>query len=135
MASQITGYYGPTFPTIQIDKQTNYPNAANNIKKITVEEWQDLLHHTHKLPDILDKDGNFLGQNTSADGSVSIEAFNQLQETVQTQRETITTLTERLEALEAAVRNINTSSTNGIIIGDWDATKEGIQDEHGNTIG
>ena len=140
MASATSGYYGPSFPLIQIDPVTNYPNAANNIKKITVEEWQDILHHTHKLPEILDNDGNFLGQNASSDGSVSLEAFNELKNTVDSQKEIIQSqasiiadLQESIAELTQTVNSLKSSS--GIMVADWDATKEGIQDENGNTIG
>jgi hypothetical protein len=67
------GLYSPRFPKIQVDSFVNYPNAANNIIKITVEEWQDLLHHTHKVTDILDTEGNFIGSDLdiSVSGGVS----------------------------------------------------------------
>ena len=140
MATATSGYNGLKFPLIQLDANVNYPNAANNIKKVTVEEWQDLLHHTHKLSEILDDSGEFLGGEGSADGGVSVAAFNELKETVQqqaqtiqTQAETIAQLQESLSQLINTVNNINNS--NGIIIGDWDVTKPGIQDQNDNTIG
>ena len=37
-------------PKIIMESDTNYPGAVGIEKKITVEEWQDLLHHTHESP-------------------------------------------------------------------------------------
>ena len=34
-------------PLINMSNETNYPYANGIIKHITVEEWHDLLHHTH----------------------------------------------------------------------------------------
>lgn len=35
-------------PKIIMETDVNYPGAVGIEKKITVEEWQDLLHHTHE---------------------------------------------------------------------------------------
>ena len=37
-----------SYPKIIMDNNTNYPGANTNIRRITVEEWNDLLHHTHE---------------------------------------------------------------------------------------
>ena len=53
--------YTNTYPKIEVDHDINFPNSVYNIKHVTVEEWNDLLHHTHKQANILDDDGNFMG--------------------------------------------------------------------------
>ena len=37
-----------TNPKIIMETDVNYPGAVGIEKKITVEEWNDLLHHTHE---------------------------------------------------------------------------------------
>ena len=39
--------YTPKYPKILIDNSSNYPNATGIRKEITVEEWQDIMHHNH----------------------------------------------------------------------------------------
>lgn len=132
MAIATSGYYGPKYPLIVIDdKNTNYPNAANNIKKITVEEWQDLLHHTHPLAEILDAEGIRLGDAGSSD--VSLEEFNNLKNTVEAQNSLITNLQAEIAQLQTTITEM--ASRGGIEIGDWDVTQPGIQGPDGKTIG
>lgn len=142
------GVYGAKFPPIQMDGTVNYPNAQYNIKKITVEEYNDLLHHTHKLNELMDSEGHFLtgdevsvgvsssdfnalkarvesleesGTGSSSGNYATQEALQTLQELVNVQSGLITTLTNKVAALE------NASSSGGIEIGDWDVEREGIQ--------
>lgn len=118
--------YGATYPKISIDEHVNYPNAQFNIKKITVEEWNDLLHHTHKQSEILDNNGEFIGQEGAA--VVSAEEVNELKEQVNTLIEQNRALASRITALEnAGSGGGSASSDGGIFIGDWDAEKPGIQ--------
>lgn len=114
--------YGATYPKISFDEKVNYPNAQFNIKKITVEEWNDLLHHTHRQAEILDNNGEFIGQEGAA--AVSAEEVNELKEQINTLIEQNRALASRITALENAV---NESSDDSIFIGDWDAEKPGIQ--------
>ena len=104
------GLYSPRFPKIQVDSFVNYPNAANNIIKITVEEWQDLLHHTHKVTDILDTEGNFIGSDLdiSVSGGVDEETFNELKNTVQSQSETIASQAETISTQSGIIENLQT---------------------------
>ena len=104
------GLYSPKFPKIQLDSFINYPNAANNIVKITVEEWQDLLHHTHKVTDILDTEGNFIGSDLdiSVSGGVNEETFNELKNTVESQAETIATQAETISTQSGIIENLQT---------------------------
>lgn len=39
--------YAPKYPKILIDNSSNYPNAIGIRKEVTVEEWQDIMHHNH----------------------------------------------------------------------------------------
>lgn len=123
------GGYGATYPRIQTDPNINYPASQYNIQKITVEEWNDLLHHTHKLCDIQDNDGNFLDSGSSQDlsGYVKREDYDALAETV-------ASLIERVAELESRISS-GGGDLSGITIGDYDLDTPGIQDENGNTIG
>ena len=117
--------YGATYPKISIDEHVNYPNAQFNIKKITVEEWNDLLHHTHRQSEILDNNGEFIGQEGAT--AVSAEEVNELKEQVNTLIEQNRALASRITALENAGSSGSAGSDDGIFIGDWDAEKPGIQ--------
>ena len=113
--------YGATYPKISFDEKVNYPNAQFNIKKITVEEWNDLLHHTHRQAEILDNNGEFIGQEGA-------EEVNELKEQINTLIEQNRALASRITALEnAGSGGGSASSDGGIFIGDWDAEKPGIQ--------
>ena len=100
------------YPLIVIDKRQNSPNL-NRTKTLTVEEYYDLLHHTHHSSDIIGGEG---GESPSID-----ELIN----TINEMKNTITTLTARVVALENAAEDIT----------DYDLDTPGIQDINGNTIG
>ncbi len=151
MAGSSSSVYSPKFPKVQLDQKINYPNAASNIKKLTIEEWEDILHHTHQVDFLVDEEGNFINPDALPGGSggkvqVTKEEFDTLKSTVESQAELIssqseliTTLQNNITALEAKVDSLEPSgggdNTNGFIVGDWDAEQEGIQDINGNTIG
>lgn len=59
--------YGATYPKVSIDERINNPNAQFNTKRISVEEWNDLLHHTHKLSEILGGENSEAGNITAED--------------------------------------------------------------------
>lgn len=119
--------YGATFPKVTLDTNINYPNAHFNIKRITVEEWNDILHHTHKASEILDDDGNM---SSSTIARVTVEEYTEMKESIQTLIEQNTELMSRIAALENASSGSgeNTGDANGgITIGDWDVETPGIQ--------
>lgn len=79
--------YGSKFPLITIDNETNYQNASNGIRYITIEEYQDIMHHTHKVSDLVDADGNFIDGDSIPSGGgsssgISKADFDALTETV-----------------------------------------------------
>lgn len=109
MAYSYANGYSDKYPMISIDPQVNYPNASNNLKKPTVEEWQDLLHHTHKITEILDSNGQFLGnENINIGTGVSKEEYD--------------ALVDRIKAIED-----NNSGSSNIDISTL-ATKDDIED-------
>ena len=110
--------YGATYPRIVMDESVNYPNARFNIKRITVEEWNDLLHHTHKKSEIVNEDGNFLGASEPLDDSSVTEALIERVEELESQ---VTILLAKVAALE------NGSTDSGVTIGDWDVETPGTQ--------
>lgn len=121
MSQQYTGKY----PKIITDESTNSPNQ-NMYVRLTVEQYYDLLHHTHNASDII-------GINN--EGSVEptdSETIQELQSTVETLTETVTTLQNAIGDIS---EKIDKYIEEDIGIADYDATKPGIQDENGNTIG
>ena len=151
------GIYPYNFPEVNLDTQTNYPSAAGIIKKITAEEWADMLHHTHKITEITDANGNKLGSGaggtiTAYDDTEIRNLINNLQSQIttlsnnnsalQSQVETLTnennTLKENVTTLQSKVTNLENNSgsggdTDGFII-DYDIDKEGTQDINGNDV-
>jgi seryl-tRNA synthetase len=111
--------YSSEYPEIVIDQTTNSPNSNMSIR-LTVEQYHDLLHHTHKVVDLV---GN--------DKVASTEDVAELKESSTKLSESISTLESKLEELS---NKLNTYIENDIGVLDYDATKPGIQDEDGNTV-
>lgn len=137
--------YNPSkFPAIVIDKTTNYPNGKGTKKSLTIEEYQDLMHHTHKVTDLVDADGNPVDPSTFNGGGSSTtvitkKEYTELKETVETQKTTIQTMQTQITELQNKITAIESDNAkakeSSFIIGDYDVTKEGKQDSLGNTIG
>ena len=128
------GYDTYKWPEIQLDQQTNLPNAAGIIKKITAEEWADMKRHTHKISDILDANGNELGSDASGnivsyDDTEIRNLIGQLQNSINTLVQENKLLKQRVQTLE----NSSSSSGDGLLI-DFDPDSPGTQDIHGNTV-
>ena len=51
------------YPKIIMDTENNWPSAESLIKRITSEEWGDILHHTHAANDLASEDGDAGGFN------------------------------------------------------------------------
>ena len=131
--------YGATFPKVVIDESVNYPNAQYNVKSITVEEWNDLLHHTHVMHDILDNNGEFIGKEVASNiiegagggsqgggsGSASSQDVEDLKSKIESLESQLEAVTSRLAQLEQS------SGDGGIIIGDYDVETPGIQGPNG----
>jgi len=84
------GFYSYKFPEINMDNTTNYPSAAGIIKKITAEEWADMLHHTHKITEIVDANGNKLG--SGADGTITAYDDTEIKASISTLESKVQTL-------------------------------------------
>lgn len=121
MSQQYMGKY----PKIVTDESSNSPNQ-NMYVRFTVEQYYDLLHHTHNASDII-------GINNEG----QIEPSNPTE--IAELQSTIKTLTQTTQMLQNAIDNINKKVDNyieeDIGIADYDATTPGIQDENGNTVG
>lgn len=130
----VSPVYGATFPKIVVDETINYPNSATLKKNVSVEEWNDLFHHTHCISDIVDENGVALGGSGSipaSGGGVSVEEYQALQNKVTTLESTIATLQQTISTLLSDVEALKSSSgssdSDGIDVGDWDVTRPGIQ--------
>lgn len=108
--------YISQYPEITIDKSNNSPNSMQY--KLAQEEFYDLMHHTHKLSDLLIE-----GNNNNPQEIINnlINDVNELKNIIKTQNEIINKLVEHA-GISAE-------------IGDWDAITPGIQDIEGNTVG
>lgn len=92
------------YPRIIMDNNNQAVNPLCK-KNITVEEWNDLLHHTHA--------------GISNDSAEVLNAISELTTLVQNQNESITIIKEKIEKLEAYVdQDIqigDTASAHGVL--------------------
>ena len=131
--------YKSKYPKIIVDtnKSTHFNNALNH--NITVEEFYDLMHHTHSLSDLIGNSGEIVDGDIQVTVLNLVSTVNELKQTIETQQSVITELTEKTKTQEETINrlsqqvdNIVEDDSNYI---DWDLEKEGIQDLDGNTIG
>jgi hypothetical protein len=113
--------YSSKYARILVDDRNNSANDSLQ-KKITTEEYYDLMHHTHSIDTIMVDEGTM----TYGEMQEQVELLNS---TVKTQQGLIDSLTETITNLEKLIRN------NIPLVSDWDLEKEGRQDIHGNDLG
>ena len=80
--------YTSKYPTIVIDQRTNSVNESM-IKKITVEEYYDLKHHTHSISDLAVDDGGISYDQMQTMITEMSTTINQLNDIIQQQNNTI----------------------------------------------
>lgn len=147
--------YTNKYPQIIMDSRKNSANTLIQ-KRISVEDWNDLLHHTHNASDlVIDSEGTTYSdmQNTIAELNKNIDSFNttiyeqqstindlkiaiayqqntidELKNIIENQNNTISEYTVAVESLSKEVANIPSVS-------DWDVDKPGKQDSDGNDLG
>lgn len=116
----MSNMYTSKYPTIVSDKSVNSPNDGM-IKKITVEEYYDLKHHTHSISDLSTDEGdmsydemqmvvNNLTETTNAYDTIIKEQQNfitQLQESNNTLQQTVNELTETVNNASDIINNQN----------------------------
>lgn len=122
--------YTSDYPEITMDGARNSVNTGM-IKQITIEEWYDLLHHTHKVDEFVDKDLNKvrslavpldtesedlpLDQQIVSMINTLTDKVNALTEKVNSQQQIIETQTQQIESLTKQAKS-------HIDVVDWDAT-------------
>ena len=106
------GYDSYRFPEVKIDKQANYPNAAGNIKKITVEEWNDMLHHTHDASALVFSDGQTITETitTIVEENIKLRRY----------------IDEELVTLKQDIQDLKDNANGSLNIGDWDAETDEV---------
>ena len=92
------------YPEIEIDKIPNSTNS-NMTFPITIEQYYDLMHHTHKASDIIIE-----GQGTDQIDNIIIDNLNtniqELKETTEKQNEIIVKQTKSIETLTKQVKDL-----------------------------
>ena len=125
-------------PEVVMDRDTNSANSGM-IKRVTVEEWYDLLHHTHKVEEFVNKDLERVealavpvnpetgGGSGGIDSSVEQQILNQIAQLTSK----VESLTQTVESQQAIIEQqsqqindliANPPSSGGIDVIDWDAT-------------
>ena len=122
--------YTSSYPTIIIDKRSNSVNESLQ-KKITIEEYYDLMHHTHKMSSIINDIDSEDGTGTSF--SEMQKTINELLTTVNELKTTIATQQNTIDELKETIQSIETSE--GVTVSDWDVNTPGNQDVDGNDLG
>lgn len=119
--------YTSKFPKILIDKKGNSPNESLQ-KKITIEEYYDLMHHTHNISTlIIDEDGTTYQEVQ--------DTINKLNGEITNLRNTVQELQKSNNELKEIVQNLTGEITNTPAVSDWDVEKPGNQDIDGNDLG
>ena len=149
-------HYTSKYPRIIMDSIGNSANESMK-KTLTVEEYYDLLHHTHDAASIVN---NHTGDTSYSELQTSVAETqqivnnlkqmieqlttnnNDLQQTVNTLNTTIEELTNNNAELRAIMKTqaesievIQKEMESLAPISDWDAETPGNQDVNGNTIG
>jgi hypothetical protein len=127
--------YISKYPKIVIDENDNSPNS-NMKKTLTIEEFYDLMHHTHNAKDIIglntgNNNSSSDSSNNTGDNSSSSEEVAELKEQVKSLSMTVEDLQDKVQIL---TETLTSYMDNDIGVADYDATTPGIQDEYGNTI-
>ena len=102
------------YPEIIIDKDNNSVNKDHNIV-LTVEQYYDLLHHTHNTSDIIGSES-------------SMQTISEVQENILQLKNTIASLKLSIDEIKQQLNDMNED------VNDYDVLTAGIQDITGNTI-
>ena len=111
--------YTSVYPTIIIDDRPNSVNDSMQ-KKITVEEYYDLMHHTHDISSLTNNNGMTYDE--------IVNTINELKSTIAEQQKIINNLSND-------IANLNNEVSNMPPVSDWDVETPGIQDANGNDLG
>ena len=128
---------GQKIPEIIVSNTEDSINGGNLVYKLTLEEFYDLMHHTHKLEDLQDENGILFPPPSSGNEGIAPPPEQQPVSLIQQLQINITNLTEQIVKLEAKISDLeNTIESNNaeinskvdnyidgdLTIGDWDAT-------------
>lgn len=111
--------YTSIYPKIITDDKGNSVNESL-AKKLTIEEYYDLLHHTHSVTDLVISGGM---------------SYDELQNTVKTLSEMLNNLIGIVQVQQVTIDEMKAEMATIANIKDWDVTTPGIQDPEGNTLG
>ena len=96
---------GQKIPEIIVSNTEDSINGGNLVYKLTLEEFYDLMHHTHKASDIIIE-----GQGTDQIDNIIIDNLNtniqELKETTEKQNEIIVKQTKSIETLTKQVKDL-----------------------------
>ena len=107
----MSNMYTSKYPTIVSDKSLNSPNDGM-IKKITVEEYYDLKHHTHSISDLSTDEGNMSYDEMQVVINNLTEITNAYDTTIKEQQNLITQLRESNTTLQNTVNELTETVNN-----------------------
>ena len=121
--------YNTKYNKILSDASEN-PNGKYNVKRLTVEEYIDLLHHSHNIED-LSMPSNEIGVEKKFSMAIFDEKIQNLRAYLDQINSKIALMDETIQATQSEQEQIQDQ---GVGIGDYDVTTPGIQDAQGNTL-
>lgn len=128
---------GQKIPEIIVSNTEDSINGGNLVYKLTLEEFYDLMHHTHKIEDLQDENGILFPPPSSGNEGIAPPPEQQPVSLIQQLQINITNLSKQIVQLEAKISDLeNTIESNNaeinskvdnyidgdLTIGDWDAT-------------
>ena len=138
--------YKSKYPKIIVDKDANSVNDQLQ-KKMTIEEYYDILHHTHDIESLSNSSGTTIQemyntiletQQTLNDFRSTIEQQNDIIEQqnkiIQEQQNIVNNISEENEEVKRKVAELANEIINIPSVSDWDASAPGIQDMNGDTV-
>ena len=144
----MSNIYTSRYPSIKTDTR---PNSAieSVLKKLTVEEYYDLKHHTHDIDSLVTVDGSmtFTELQTTVVGLTELvnnlnTVLPEQNDIIQEQKNIInkmeadtTELKQLINLQNETINTIKAELDNVASISDWNVEKPGVQDINDNDLG
>jgi methyl-accepting chemotaxis protein len=142
------------YPEIIVDKDANMASGSLNTHHLTVEEYYDLLHHTHGFSDLVDDEGTSINElveivdqfsgtvNTLSNTveelteqlSQATTTIAELREQLSSTQSDISTVTHSVEDITGRVKTVEDKIAESYDVSDYDATTPEREDIDGNII-
>lgn len=114
--------YTSKYPKILIDTNTNSVNDSM-LQKITVEQYYDLLHHTHDISSI-----------SIGEGSMSYAELQSMVIALKEELDSLKSIVGNTDEIKNSIDELNKQMAKVPTVSDWDTETPGVQDANGNDV-